>query len=339
MPAEVAMMSGSQGASGDFGGRLFRTLMENGGDLGALRTCAVLRPNEWILFDKTVQTVSLANFTLVKDLMAAGMRMEIPNALGVMTIWWDRIGRLNQAQWGMVPEALSDRGRLEFNTDTMPVPLVHHGFKLNIRHLLAARRNGMPLDTAHAQASTQMVVESIEDMFINGSFSAGAGSGTMYGILSYPYRVTGSLTGSWLSITPDQIFTDVNNMIAALEAKNQYGPYGMYIPPTYAAALRKDYVKVSTATGSVGSSKTIMQRLMDIEGLQFIRTNRFVPANTVVMIQMSPLTMEVMDGIQPRLIEWSDEGGFETHYKVIAIMLPRPKRDALDQSGLCHFVV
>lgn len=338
MPAEVTSLSESASAS-DFGNYLYRALMSSGGDLAVMRSLNVLRPNDWIMFDKKVVEISRAGFTMVSDFIGNGMRYEIPDALGVMSIQWDRIGEMGAAQWGMMPDTVIQRHRLEFNTDYMPVPLIHHGFNLNIRHLMASQRQGLPLDTAHVAESTRLVVDGIENMFVNGSFTAGAGSGTMYGVLAYPYRITGSLTASWITATPDQIFADANAIIAALEAKNQYGPYGMYVPPTYAQALRKDYTRVLTGGQGVGGNKTVLQRLMDIEGLKYIKTHRFIPADTVAVIQLTPETVDVLDGIQPKLIEWQTSGGMQTNYQVIAIMLPRPKRDALDQNGIAHFHV
>lgn len=321
-----------QGADG-FGGFVFNRLLASNGDVGALRTCGVLRSHEWELYDQAVVQIARGRFSLVADLMANGMSMALPNALGVTSLLWDRIGDMDDAEVHMTPEHVDRRSRLEFSQDGMPIPIIHTGFMLNIRHLMAARRNGTALDTMHARNATLKVVEGIEKLFLTANYSVGAGSGTMYGITTYPYRNTGSLVRSWLNnaTTGAEIFKDVNAMIAALENDNQFGPYGMYVPANYMAKLREDY-DTTTAKG-----RSIYTRLMEIENLKFIKSNRFITGDQVIMIQLSPETMEVIDGIQPQLVEWSEAGGFVTIYKVIAIVLPRIKRDAMDQCGIAHF--
>lgn len=334
LAGELGLQMGVMGeGAGGFGGFVFNRLLASGGDVGSLRTCGVLRPHEWELYDQAVIDIARGKFTMVADLMANGMSTSIPNALGVMSLLWDRVGDMEDAEVHMTPEHIDRRSRIEFNTDGMPVPIIHTGFTLNVRHLLAARRNGTPLDTMHVRNATLKVVEMIEKLHISGNYSAGAGSGTLYGCTQYPYRNTGALTRSWLNnvTTGTEIFNDVNAMIASLEAKNQFGPYGMYVPSNYMSVLRRDY-DTTTAKG-----RSIMTRLMEIEGLKYIKPNRFLPNDTVIMIQLSKDTMEVIDGIQPQLVEWSEAGGLVTIYKVIAIMLPRIKRDGLDQCGVTHF--
>lgn len=335
MAGELGLQIGAMGeGTGGFGGFVFNRLLASGGDVGSLRTCGVLRPHEWEQYDQAVVQIARGTFSLVADLMANGMSYNLPNALGVMSLLWDRVGDMDDAEVHMTPEHTDRRSRIEFNQDGMPVPIIHTGFTLNVRHLLAARRNGTPLDTMHVRNATLKVVEMIEKLHISGSYSAGAGAGTLYGATTYPYRNTGNLTRSWKNIatTGTEIFNDTNTMIAAMEAKNQYGPYGMYVPSDYMQVLRRDY-DTTTAKG-----RSIMERLLQIENLKYIKPNRFLAADTVVMIQLSSETMEVINGIQPQLVEWSEAGGLVTIYKVIAIMLPRIKRDGLDQCGITHFI-
>lgn len=312
-------------------GQFAQRLLASGGDLGALRTAAVLRRDEWLQYDRAIVQIARGRFTMVRDMLAAGMRKKLTNPLATMQLVWERIGDMDDAQIDMTGEAADIRDRLEFAQDFIPVPIIHKGFRLNIRHLLASRKEGSGLDVTHAEVATIKVVETIEKLFLTGNFSAGSG-GRIYGVTTYPYRNTGTLAASWTTATAAQIFADVNAMIAALEAKNMYGPYGLYIPRAYAAAIRKDY-------DTAGNGRSIMSRLMEIEGLQFIKTNQFLPTDNVVMVQMDSTVMEVIDGISPRMVEWSVQGDMIYLFKVMAIVLPRIKRDGLDQNGLAHFAV
>lgn len=326
-PADVDLIGGGQ-SSGAFGARL----LQSGGNLASMRTLAVLRRDEWEEYDKAVVQLARGRFTMVSDLMAAGLRYSLTNPLATMSLVWDRIGTFDDAQIDMTAEAASIRDRLEYEQDGMPVPIIHKGFRVNLRHLLASRKYGQGVDVTHAQEATIKVVEMVEKLFLFGNWSAGTTFGRIYGVTTFPQRNTGSLTAAWTSATPAQIFDDVNRMVAALEGDNMFGPYGLYVPKNYGQVLRKDY---DTDAGT--ASRSIAKRLLDIEGLQFVRTNQFMPANTVVLVQLTPNVIEVIDGIQPRIVEWTTEGGMVSLFKVMAIMLPRIKRDGANNCGLAHF--
>lgn len=332
--ADVDFATG-RGLTGDLGSGDFATrLLASGGNLNALRTLAVLRENEWREYDKAVTQIARGNFTLVTDMMANGMRRPLVNPMATTQLVWDRAGDMDDAQIDMTGEASDQRDRMEFSQDSMPIPIIHKGFRLNIRTLMASRANGTGLDVTTAQLAARRVVFTIEKLFLYGQFTAGAGAGSLYGMTTYPYRNTGSLAADWSSATAAQIFSDVNSMIQAMETKSQFGPYGLYIPTAYAQALRKDY-DARTLGGGAGYS--VMSRLKEIENLKYIKTNVFLPAGNVVMVNLDPNTAEVLDGFPPRLIEWQSQGGMIFLFRVMSIMLPRIKRDALDQNGIVHF--
>jgi uncharacterized linocin/CFP29 family protein len=350
MPAQIVGVPGSSGTDNfdphvggalvDFvggdtssGGEFSARILASGGDIGALRTAAVLRENEWREYDKAVLQIARGKFSLVTDMMREGMRRKLTNPLATTQMVWDRLGDMDDAQIDMTGEANDIRDRLEFGQDSMPIPIIHKGFKLNIRHLLASRKFGTGLDVTHAEVATTKVVHTIEKLFLTGNFSAGTGAGRVYGLTTYPYRNAGSLSADWRSATATQIFNDVNAMVEALEAKAQFGPYGLYIPRNYAPVLRKDYDRTTS------SGASIEKRLMEISNLKYIKTNIFLPDNHVIMLSLDSSTAEVLDGIQPRMIEWQTQGGMVFMFKVMAVILPRIKRDALDQNGIAHFTI
>lgn len=328
-PAEIDFVGGGMSPSSPFGVRI----LQSGGDISALRTLAVLRDREWQLYDRAVVQIARGRYTIVKDLLASGLRMKLTNPLAMMSVMWERIGDMDDAQIDMTGEAADIRDRLEFAQDSVPIPIIHKGFRVNIRHLLASRNYGQGIDVTHAEAATIKVVEMTEKLVISGNFSAGSLGGRVYGVTTYPYRLTGALAAAWTSATAAQIFNDVNTMVAQLEGVNMYGPYGLYIPRAYAQVLRKDY-DTTTATG-----RSILDRLMQIEGLKFIKTNQFLTGNNVVMVQLTKDVIEMIDGFQPRVVEWNTNGGMTSLFKVMSIMVPRIKRDALDQVGIAHYSI
>jgi hypothetical protein len=323
--------------TGEFGSAEFSSrLLAANGNIGALRTAAVLRENEWREYDQAIVQIARGKFTLVKDMMAEGMRRPIKNPMATTQLVWDRAGDMDDAQVDMTGEATDIRDRMEFAQDSMPIPIIHKGFRLNVRTLMASRQNGMGLDVSTAQIATTKVVHTIEKLFLYGNFSAGAGAGRVYGMTTYPYRNVGLLSADWRTATSLQVFNDTNAMIEAMEAKAQFGPYGLYVPRNYAPVMRRDYASI---TSGGGAGYSIESRLMEIKQLKYIRTNVFLPDNHVVMVNLDSNTAEVLDGIQPRMIEWQSQGGMIYLFKVLAIILPRIKRDALDQTGIAHFTI
>jgi uncharacterized linocin/CFP29 family protein len=315
------------------GGSVVERILANGGNIGALRTLSILRENEWRAYDTAVTETARGTYTLVSDMMENGLRTKLPNPMATPQLVWDRQGDMTGAQIDMTGESNDIRDRMEYGQDSMPIPLIHKGFRLNIRTLWASRQNGTGLDVSQTEQATRVVVEATEKLFLYGNYSAGAGVGRVYGMTTYPYRNVGVLGVNWLTATGTQIFDNVNSMVEAAEAKGNFGPFVLYIPRNWAPAMRRDYDR----TTNKGTS--VLKRILEIESIKAVKTNVFLPLNNVILLPLNKNTAEVLDGIQPRLIEWSNNGGMELVYKVISIVLPRLKRDGLDQNGIVHFIV
>lgn len=330
-PAELDFITRDVLRNGGGSDSVAHRLLASGNNINSLRTLGVLRENEWREYDQSVTEIARDQYTIVADLLGAGLRKPLKNAMGTTALVWDRIGDMDDAQVDMTAEAVDIRDRLEYGQDGMPLPLIHKGFRLDIRTLAASRKSGEGLDVTHVEAATRKVIQTIEKLFLTGNFSAGMGAGRVYGVTAFPYRITGSLSVTWVTATAAQIWTDMNAMIGALEAKGQFGPYGMYIPRAFAPRLRDDYDR-TTATGT-----SIRSRLMEIADLKWIKVHSFLTGTNVIVIQLRKGTIEVIEGIQPRVVEWSAEGGMIFLFKVIAMILPRIRRDALDQVGIAHY--
>jgi hypothetical protein len=329
---EQFIRNNNSGGSSDFTTRFLQT----GGNVDELRTLASLREDEWRDFDNAITRVARGKATLIADLYEYGMVVKLKNALAKMQHSWDRSGDLQEAQVDMTAEASTVLDRLEFGQDSIPIPIVSKAFRLDARHLFASRLNGEPLDVSQAEIASEKVMHKVETMALGEQFGAIGGAGRLTGLTSFPYRNAGILPTSWLSATGQVIFNDTNRMVEALEAQSQFGPYGMYIPRNYAPVLRRDYYTVGT-TSNTGNS--IYRRLMEIDSLKYIKTNVFLPNDHIVMINLSSQSIQLLEGFQPRMIEWSANGGMSYMFKVMAIMPIKIKRDALNQCGIAHFTL
>jgi uncharacterized linocin/CFP29 family protein len=289
----------------------------------------VLLEDEWKYFDRTVQQVARERLPAVTDLISRGLTMALPNALGVMDIQWERVkSDLVDAEVTMsgLPEATKDRQ--EFETVSMPVPIFHKEFYYNLRHLAAARRNGRMPEVSHAEVATRKVAEKIENVLFTG---LQVGGKTIYGLTTEPNRVTGSVTASWATATGEQIVADILRMIDAASGptNNFEGPYILYVPTSIANRFGNDY--------KANSDKTILSRIMEIVGIQKIIPTSRLSGTNVLLVQTTSDVVQMVDGLQPTMVEWESHGGFQHNFKIFAIMIPRVRSDGFEQSGIVHF--
>jgi hypothetical protein len=57
------------------------------------------------------------------------------------------------------------------------------------------------------------------------------------------------------------------------------------------------------------------------------------------MVQMSMDTIQAVTGMDITTVQWQTEGGFEVHFKVLCMLLPRLKCDYYGLSGILHGVL
>lgn len=292
-------------------------------------TNAVLMDQEWRSFDNVVQQVARERLPAVTDIISRGLVYNLPNALGVMDLQWERVkGDLVDAEVTMsgLPEATKDR--METELVRMPIPLFHKEFFYNLRHLAAARRHGRELDTEHASVASRKISELIEYTLFNGLTIAGS---TIYGLATEPNRKTLSVTANWATTaTGEQIVSDIIRMIdtATKAPNNMDGPFTLYIPWSVAARFGNDY--------KANSDKTIEQRIREIPGLAGIQWTNRLSGTSALLVQMTSDVVQMINGIQPTMVEWESHGGFQHNFKIIAIMLPRVRSNGWQQSGIVH---
>lgn len=309
-------------------GLVAQRLLSSGFNVNSLRTNDTLRKDEWKLYDTAIVSIAKARLIGVGDLMARGLSMSIPNALGVTRIEWETDTDMTPAAVSMSGIANAEDDRLEFSLTGIPVPIVHKDFTLNIRHLEASRRTGQPLDTTMAQKAGRVVAEKIESILWNGYTGLGSNN-TIYGYTNAANRNTGSVTASWVTATGAQILADVLAMIAKAQADHMYGPYVIYVPIAVFTHLGDDY--------KAESDKTILQRIKEVSGIEDVKATAELSGTNIIMVQMTADVIQMLDGIQPTMVQWESHGGMVTHFKVIAIMLPRVRNDSEGQSGIVHY--
>ncbi len=326
--AEVDTLNFStNGASA--GGNVAMRLLQSGGDFNALRTNAVLLRDEWKAFDNVVVDITREKLVAVSEFMSRGLTYELPNAMGVMTLeWQELLDDLVDAEVTMTGLNEATKDRMSYGTRSMPIPLIHKEFFYNLRHLEAARRNGRAIDTDHAAIATRKVAEKVESILFTG-LTVASSSGVIYGLTNHPHRETGGSALNWLTATGEQIVTEVINMLAVMSGNNMDGPFVLFIPLTYSARLGDDY--------KAASDRTIFERLMAIPQISKIVATPKLAGPNKLLIQMTSDVAQIVDGMQPTMVEWETRGGFEFTFKIVAIMLPRVRSSGNQVSGIVHF--
>lgn len=323
-------------ASGGTAMRLLQADM----NVNALRTLDVLRKEEWIQYDQALIEVARQRLTGVDDLMSRGLSFNVANALGTTRVEWEKLSDMDPAEVSMAAVTEGERDRVDFTLDSVPLPVIHKSFQLNIRALEASRRTGETLDTTQARLATRLVTEKMEDMLFNGITLTAIG-GSVFGYTTATNRNTGNLTGAngWITGTDGvDTLSDILTMIGVLRADRMYGPYGLYVPDEWWTNLLEDF--------KANSDKSTITRVMEIPDLQFVKptsnltgTVAGTSGDEVLLIQLTSDVVDIVDGMQPTMIQWDAMGGLVLNFKVMAIMVPRMKSTATNQSGIAHYTV
>lgn len=312
---------------GEAQGAVAQRLLANGMNVLSLRTLGTLRTREWELLDGTVVQIGRQRLVGVNDLISRGLSYSL-NGLATTVLQTENLSDMEDAELSMDAATAGQRDRVVFGSVYLPLPIILKEFQLNSRQLNTSRNMGDPLDTTQAGVAMRKVAEKAEDMLMNGISAYNFGGGTIRGYTDHPNRNTVSLSVNWDTATGAQIIANVISMVQAAIDDRHYGPFGMYIPTGYQTPLDADYVS--------GYSGTIRERIMKIDGIEFIKVADKLTANNVVLVELMPETARMVVGLQPTTVEWETRGGFVLNYMVMAILIPQIRADQDLRSGIIH---
>jgi uncharacterized linocin/CFP29 family protein len=312
------------------GRRMAGGLAKYGGNVNAFRAASPLPRDAQILFDDAMIRVGRSRLTLVEDMIAAGMTYQLPNWFSVPVLAWKAINEVGSARRTMVPKARGEVSLGDLSERFLPIYCTWGDWKIDARTLAAAERGGYQIDTAHAEQITRRVNEAIEDQAFNGAdlqVTTADGAHTAPGFLNNPLNTfiyTGGEAWDVAGHTGEEILADVMSGIDVLQADKFYGPYRLYVPPTYYSKLGADYK--SATSGS------ILERLQAL-GMVEVRVAEQLPTNKTLLLQMTSDVADVVIGQTPTMISWSDENDWERFFVVMAAMVVRVKQSYTNQQG------
>lgn len=293
----------------------------------ALRTNALLRKQEWEELDEAVVKIAKAELVGVGDLVQRGLTVQLAG-IGTTISQYEDLSDMSAANISMGGTIPGEEDKLVYTLNSVPVPIFHKNFRLNLRMLEASRQNQSGIDTAYAEAATRRVLEQMDEVLFNGTTLVINGN-SIFGYTTQTNRNTGSISNAWDGASGTPV-ADVLDMLEALYNDNFRGPYGIYVPTAYWAALQEDY--------KAESERSVMARILSFAGVEFVKVSDRIDNEVVVVT----LRKDVVDmAIAQDLIttQWASGDTFTQHFKVWSCMAPRVKDDASSspQSGIAHW--
>lgn len=298
--------------------------LQSGLNVNALRTNNVLRKEEWVQFDTAVIDVFRQRLVIVQDLISRGLTHNL-GGLGTLVSQYEAQSDMTGANVDMAGTTRGEEDDITFDLRSVPVPITHKDFSINIRRLLASRKLGESVDTTQASVAARRVADANESMVIRGS-SLKLDGNAIYGLTNHPDRNTIAATGAWATIANP--YADTLRMIKAANADNVYGPFVMYVSKDIWPDLLNIY--------SDGSGETVRDRILRIPEIQDIKACDELDSGDVVMVAMQRDVIDLGIAQDITTIEWQSLGGMMFHFKVMNALVPRVKSDHAGRSGIVH---
>jgi hypothetical protein len=275
-------------------------------------------------------------------LISKNLVFNLGNAMGTTMLEWHDVGDYGEAEITMDGITRGKNAQPNFQHNYLPIPIIHYDYEINARLLATSRNQGNPIDTINAERAARRVLERLENMlFTNTSYTFGEkdsrNRNTIYSYINFPDRNIVSLGTAWDQLDLDSgvatgggvIVDKVRDMKQTSINNLHYGPWMLYIPTAYETVLDADYDRTTPG-------KTIRERIMQIGGISGIKVVDTLPADNILLVQMTSDVVRLVRGMGLTNVEWSVEGGMMSKYKVMTIQVPQIRSDQNGKCGIVH---
>jgi len=324
---------------------LIQELQNRGMPMPLAANAATLRKEEWIELDRMITLAYRQRLRAAEDLEAASSYGGF-NAYSRMTLEYQAMSDPGQAIVDM-------DGRTDGRSDTplfilrsLPLPITHSDFGYSDRELEVSGNLGSPLDVTMGEAAARRVAESIEDQVIGNvtgvtyaTQTAGAGThtgtSTVYGYTNFTYRLTKTnftapTAGGWV---PNTTYSEVLVALNQLRAQYSYGPFMLYYSTDWDSYMGQ----VFSVSGGNNNNETLQSMLAkhpDLSGVR--RLDRLTSTYTLIFVQMTSEVAQMVNGMEINTVQWTEKGGLDRRFKVMAIKVPRLRADYSNRTGILH---
>ncbi|MGM0409196.1 MAG: major capsid protein [Bacillota bacterium] len=317
-----AKITNSQNLENMQGGAIEK-LIANSMNIDALKTNRVLRQDEWKMLDETVIDVARSRLVVADDLRNAGLVRNL-GGLGTTVDQYEKQSDMSDANLDMAGVSPGEEDDVTFSTVSVPIPIIHKDFRINIRRLQASRKMGATIDTTQAATAARKVAEKIEDLILNG-VSYNIDGNSINGLTDTSN--TGSIS-SWSGSGTDP-YLDVLDMIADAEDNKYYGPFNLYIGKQNSAWSRIVY--------SDGSGQTKRSRILQLDQINNVKTADSLGDTDGLLVQMTPDVVDLSIGQDVTTVDWEHGSGMMVYFKVMSALAPRVKSDDDGNQGIVYY--
>jgi hypothetical protein len=302
-----------------------------------------LTRDNWIEIDRAVERARRQRLSAWEDLLARNRRGGF-DAWSKMTLEYATASDAGEAVKDMDATA---PGRDDTPTNlirSVPLPVIHSDFSYPQRLLDQTRASGMPLDTEMVEQGTRRIWEMVEKTLIGtetgvtwGGRSAGpfphTGASTEFGYTNFTYRVTKTDLTAPTGSNPEAVVQDVMEMIETMNGNGYFGPFVLYHSTPYSLYLNSDYFR----SGSTSAVRTVRERLMEVEGIESIKRLDYLTSGyQLLLVDFGSGQFQAIDGMQPRVVQWSERGGMIQKFMVMAIQVPLLRAPGNGVAGVVH---
>lgn len=293
---------------------------------------ATLREDEWKHIDERVNAVFGARQTIVDDLRQRGLVQ--PLDIGTVLRVTERVADFGEATLSYDGEVEPVRDRVSYYQDVRAVPVIGASFQVNFRQLAASRQRGEPLDTTGAELAARKVNERLQKLFAVGESSGGPAGGGIPGLTTAPKRLTVDLTADWATSPSADPVGDVARMLDEAYSYSLFGPFVLYVPKNYWAAIQRDY-----KVGGLATTVSLIQRFREFADVEDVRPLDHLPNSNVVLVQLTRDVIDLSEAQPPITVQWQ-KSPFATEFRVYTIAGPHIKTIETDTgtsiNGIVH---
>lgn len=315
-------------------GRSFVNQVINGEEVAVpvQNNTGFLRAADWQVIDRAIVKAAKLRLRGVADLRSRDLEYVIPDGMGRYSLLTETQSDVREASVDMdgLTDTRSDRPI--FGLTTLPLPLIHADFNLPTRLLAASRNGGSALDTSTIELSARRVIEQAESMLFGTAGTLNFGGNAIQGYTNYSGRILQTLTNPALTAwTPQKLIDEVLQMQGKSITDLHYGPWLLYFSTDWRKYLEEDY-----KTSASASSVTLRQRIKAIDGIVDVLTADYLPAQTAILVQLTPEVVRMVIGLELVCVQWESHGGMQQNFKVMAIYVPQLRADANGNTGIVH---
>lgn len=290
---------------------------------------ATLRHEEWIQIDDTVQRVARETLNAVDDLRSRGLVYNIGNGMAKTVLLSQKMSDTNDAVISMDGVRKSPDDRPVYDTDYLPLPIIHKDFMFHSREIMASRNGNTPLDTSMVEESTRKCAEMAEKLLIGRATFPTYGGGTIAGYTNFSSALTQNLDNpsdsAWVAST---LLDSILDMIQQAQDAFYNGPYVLYYAPSWSKYFGKDF--------KTYSDKSVRQRISETADLQDIKKLDFLQNYDMILVQMTSNVIRLVVGLDFITLQWETEGGMIVHFKVMGILVPQLRADYNGNTGIVY---